>query len=413
MALRNPDFRRLWLAHGVSQVGDSLTALALLLTINRLTGSTTMIATLSVVLSVPQLGLGLFAGVMVDRWDRRWTMLVSDLARALLVLGFLLVRSRQDLWLLYVLGFVQAAVGVFFNPARSALTPRTVEPESLLAANSLLQTTQLVGGLVGTALAGILFSAAKSGWPAFALDSVTFLFSAGCVAGIRPLGSSDRDPGAVASGILLELRQGLVLILRTRALLAILMAFAIACLGTGAVGVLFVPFLVNTLHVPASALGLAKAAQLAGLLLGGAWTARCALGAGSRVPLIGGGLAGIGLATALLGTAPNLGFVLVWLLLLGLCATPMQAATNALLQDRTPAPLRGRVEAAVDTLLTAVMMASMALAGILADRIGARVILAGAGLLCVAGGAVGWALLASGGSAAGNRKGLDYPGGPE
>jgi len=388
-ALRSPDFRLLWLAHGISQVGDSLTALALLLTVNALTGSTSMIATLTVVLSLPQLGLGLFAGVLVDRWDRRRTMLLSDLARGVLVLGFVLVRSRHDIWLLYVLGLMQATVAVFFNPARSALTPRTVEPDSLLAANSLLQTTQLVSGLVGTGLAGILFSVAKSGWPAFVMDSATFFFSAACVLGIRARGAPDRHPSAAASGILLELRQGFDLVLRTRALLAILMAFAVACLGTGAVTVLFVPFLVNTLHVPAAALGLAKGAQLAGLLLGGAWAARRAV-ASSSTALIGGGLAGIGVATVLLGTAPNLGFVLAWLLLLGLCATPMQSATNALLQERTPDRLRGRVEAAVDTLLTGVMMLSMACAGIITDRLGIRTVLMGAGFLCLAGGALGW-----------------------
>src|SRR5204863_6362718 len=108
IALRSPDFRRLWIAHGISQAGDSLTALALLLTVNRLTGSTAMIATLTVVLSVPQLGLGLLAGVLVDRWDRRWTMLVSDVLRGTLVLGFLLVRNSNDIWLLYLLGLLQA-----------------------------------------------------------------------------------------------------------------------------------------------------------------------------------------------------------------------------------------------------------------------------------------------------------------
>jgi MFS family permease len=384
----------LWLAHGISQAGDSLTALALLLTVNRLTGSTAMIATLSVVLAAPQLGLGLFAGVLVDRWDRRSTMLVSDLARAVLVLGFLLVREAHDVWLLYVLGLLQSAVAVFFNPARAALTPRTVEPESLLAANSLLQTTQMVSGLAGTGLAGILFSLAGSGWPAFVLDSATFFFSASCVLGIRARGPAEIHPMGAVSGILADLGEGLALVLRTRALLAILMAFGVACLGTGAVSVLFVPFLVNTLHLPAASLGLAKGAQLAGLLLGGAWASRRAM-AGSGIALIGGGLAGIGVATILLGTAPNLGFVLAWLLLLGVCATPMQSATNALLQERTPDALRGRVEAAVDTLLTAVMMISMAWAGILADRAGIRIVLIGAGALCVAGGAVGAVMLGS------------------
>ncbi len=394
-ALGFRDFRLLWLAQGVSEAGDSLTWMALILAINRLTGSASMIGSLSVVLTLPQLGLGLFAGVMADRWDRRVTMIVSDLLRGALVLGFLLVREPRDLWMLYVIGLAEVSVGVFFSPARSALTPSTVDPDSLLAANSLLQTTQLITGLAGTALAGVLFSLTKTGWPAFVLDAASFFFSAACVAGIRAPARPERSTDAAAPGVLRELRQGLALIARTRALLAILMAFGLASLGTGAVSVLFVPFLVNTLRLPPATLGLAKAAQMGGLLLGGAWAARRAV-ARSSTRLIGGGLAGVGVAMVLLGTAPNLAFVMLWLILLGLCATPMQSATNALLLQRTPDALRGRVESAVDTLLTVVMMGSMAWAGILADRVGTRMVLSGSGLLCVAGGLVGWAMLTRG-----------------
>ncbi len=394
-ALGFRDFRLLWLAQGVSEAGDSLTWMALILAINRLTGSASMIGSLSVVLTLPQLGLGLFAGVMADRWDRRVTMIVSDLVRGALVLGFLLVREPRDLWMLYVIGLAEVSVGVFFSPARSALTPSTVDPDSLLAANSLLQTTQLITGLAGTALAGVLFSLTKTGWPAFVLDAASFFFSAACVAGIRAPARPERSTDAAAPGVLRELRQGLALIARTRALLAILMAFGLASLGTGAVSVLFVPFLVNTLRLPPATLGLAKAAQMGGLLLGGAWAARRAV-ARSSTRLIGGGLAGVGVAMVLLGTAPNLAFVMLWLILLGLCATPMQSATNALLLQRTPDALRGRVESAVDTLLTVVMMGSMAWAGILADRVGTRMVLSGSGLLCVAGGLVGWAMLTRG-----------------
>jgi MFS family permease len=391
-ALSRPDFRRLWIAHGISQAGDSLTWLALILTVNRLTGSAAMIATLSVVLTVPQLGLGLFAGVMADRWDRRRTMIVSDLVRGALVLGFLLIRDSGDLWLLYLLGLLQAIVGVFFNPARAALTPSLVEPAALLGANSLLQTTQIVSGLIGTALAGVLVPLAGSGWPAFVLDAASFVASAGCVAGIRAGGTAPSSAGA-ARGMLREMLDGLRLVFGSRILLAILMAFAVASLGTGAVSVLFVPFLVNTLHVPAASVALAKTAQVVGLLLGGAWAARRGLSRSSAV-LVGGGLAGVGLATVLLGAAPNLLFVLACLLLLGLFATPMQSATNALLQRRTPNEMLGRVESAVDTLLLAVMIVSMGWSGVLADRVGIREVFFGAGLLCAAGGALGWVMLA-------------------
>lgn len=399
-ALRSRNFRLLWIAQGASLTGDSLTWLALILTINRLTGSTTMIATLSVVLALPQLVLGLFAGVMADRWDRRRTMIASDLLRAAIVLGFLLVRNPGDLWLLYLLGLLHVTVSVFFSPARAALTPALVAPDALLGANSLLQTTQVVSGLAGTALAGVLVPLAKSGWPAFVLDAASFLVSAACVAGMSASAgvpnagpATDVKAEPARRGVLRELRDGLYLVFRTGALLAVLLAFGIASLGTGAVGVLFVPFLVNTLHLPAASVAAAKGAQVVGLLLGGAWAARAGA-ARSSAALVGGGLAGIGLATVLLGASPGLAAVLASLLLLGLCATPMQSATNALLQRRTPNEMLGRVEATVDTLLVAVMMGSMAWAGVLADRVGIRAVLYGAGVLCVAGGAAGWAMLA-------------------
>ncbi|HTM01810.1 MAG TPA: MFS transporter [Candidatus Omnitrophota bacterium] len=397
-ALRSRDFRLLWIAQGISQTGDSLTWLALILTINRLTGSTTMIATLSVVLALPQLVLGLLAGVMADRWNRRRTMIGSDLLRAGIVLGFLFVRGPEDLWLLYLLGLLHVVVSVFFSPARAALTPALVAPDGLLSANSLLQTTQIVSGLAGTALAGVLVPLAKSGWPAFALDALSFAASAACVAGmsasagIPDAGSLPLKSGS-RRGVTRDLRDGLSLVFGTRALRAIMMAFGVASLGTGAVGVLFVPFLVNTLHLPAASVALAKGAQIAGLLIGGAWVARSGM-ARSSAALVGGGLAGIGLATVLLGASPSLAAVLGSLFLLGLCATPMQSATNALLQRRTPNAMLGRVEATVDTLLLAIMMGSMAWAGVLADRVGIRAVLYGAGVLCLAGGAAGWALLA-------------------
>ena len=126
-----PDFRRLWLGQAISQIGDGLTSLALLIMINRLSGSTTALATMMIVIAVPQLVFGLISGVFVDRWDRKKIMIVSDLLRGALVLGFVLVRRPEDFWIFYVLGFLQAAVGTLFDPAKSAAIPNIVAPEML------------------------------------------------------------------------------------------------------------------------------------------------------------------------------------------------------------------------------------------------------------------------------------------
>src|SRR5512133_2265705 len=176
--LANRDFRQLWIGLAISQIGDGLTSLALLIVINKLTGSTAALAVMMIVIAVPQLVFGLISGVFVDRWDRKRIMVISDVLRGLLVLGFLLVRRPEDIWVFYVLGFLQAVVGTFFSPARTAMIPTLVERDALLAANALSQTTQVITSVIGSALAGVLVGLAGSAWPAFILDGLSFFISA-------------------------------------------------------------------------------------------------------------------------------------------------------------------------------------------------------------------------------------------
>jgi MFS family permease len=109
--LRDRQFRLLWSGQAVSSFGDGLTSIALLVTSQRLTGSTAAVAATAIAIALPQLAIGLFAGVIVDRWSRRRVMIVADLLRAVLVLGFLVVTSADLLWLLYMLAFAQSAIG--------------------------------------------------------------------------------------------------------------------------------------------------------------------------------------------------------------------------------------------------------------------------------------------------------------
>src|SRR3954451_9697808 len=111
---------------------------------------------MAIALPTPPLTIGLVAGTYVDRIDRRRIMLASDLVRAGIVVGFVLIGDAGSLWLLYVLAFAQSAVGAFFAPARGAILPRIVPRAGLLAANSLAQATRVVSGVVGAALAGLI-----------------------------------------------------------------------------------------------------------------------------------------------------------------------------------------------------------------------------------------------------------------
>src|SRR6187551_3841887 len=101
--LRLPDFRRLWAAQGISDVGDGLTMLTLMLLVNQLTGSTLALAAVAIALAIPPLTIGLVAGTYADRWDRRRIMLVSDSLRAVVVLGFVFIDSAAMLPALLIL----------------------------------------------------------------------------------------------------------------------------------------------------------------------------------------------------------------------------------------------------------------------------------------------------------------------
>ncbi|MGB8645362.1 MAG: MFS transporter [Anaerolineae bacterium] len=376
LALRG--FRTLWIGQAISQVGDGLTNLAILIVVNQLTGSTAALAGVTIALALPQLVFGLFAGVFVDRWDRRRTMIVSDVLRGLIVLGLIAVRAPSEVWLLYVLAFAQASVGAFFNPAKSALIPRLVQRDALLAANSLSQTTQVVTGVIGTVLAGILIAALGGAWIAFSLDALSFFLSALFIYTIRVEPQAEAAGARRRGSILGELGEGLHTIASDRIMLGALVTFAVTMLGMGAVNVLFVPFLLNDLRADTAMLGVVEAAQVVGMVVGSGLVAMIA--ARLRVNwLIAGGVMGIGLMIAGAGFVGNMPTILVLLFVVGLFLTPVHAANATLMQQRVPDEKRGRVGSAMNTVIVLASVISMAASGVLGDRLGIRKVFWGAG----------------------------------
>jgi MFS transporter, DHA3 family, macrolide efflux protein len=398
--LKLRDFRMLWLAQIVSDFGDSLTTLALLILVNQLTGSTAALATMAVVLAIPQVTFGLIAGVYVDRLDRKRIMIVSDLLRGMLVLGFTVVGSRDQLWLLYLIGFVQATIGTFFTPARGALTPHLVPPSGLLAANSLAQTSRIMFGLLGTAAAGVLIGALEVFWPVFTLDALTFFISALLVSRIIAASrSSALDSLGDARSILHQLGAGLKLIFHTRVLLGILVVAGVMMLGLGAVNILFVPLMINELQVPATWFGALEFAQTAGMVLSGGLVALLAARFKPTWIVCVGAMA-LGVAIGLIALAANIWHVLPMLFVIGAIVTPLQASIATLSQISVADEVLGRVGASLNALITTASLISMALAGVLGDLIGVRNVFVVAGGISVCAGLAAAAVFRSGSSAA-------------
>lgn len=367
--LRIRDFRYVWSAQALSDFGDNLTALTLLILVQRLTGSTVAIAGLMVAIALPTLLFGTLAGVYVDRIDRRRAMLISDLLRAVVVLGFVFVANEEMLPLIYLIAFLQAGIGTVFNPARAALLPRVVGSERLLAANSVSQTSRIVFNLLGTGAAGILAAAGESLAPAFVVDSLTFFLSFALISRVRT-GGMPEEPRP-DSRVWTEMKAGFAVMVESRPLRAVLISLSVTMLGLGAVNVLFVPFLLDELVVSEAFLGAIEASQVAGLVISGTLVAL--LAPKLRAPaLVSVGLVGVGVFVAAVSGATAVWHVMVLLFFVGLSVGPVQAGANTLSQTLIADSMRGRVGGALSTLISAANVASMGLAGLMAAALGTR-----------------------------------------
>ena len=381
--LRIRDFRLLFVGQAGSNWGDALTNITLLILTQRLTGSVAAVAGTAIAVALPQLLLGMLAGVYVDRWDRKRVMVISDVARAVLVLGFVFITSAAQIWLMYAIAFIQAAVGAFFNPAKGALIPALIGRERLLAANSAMETTRIIVGLAGTAAAGLWAGLVGDLWPIFLVDAITFLGSAWLVQLIATESAGHRS--SATGGVWREMVIGIRAATTSRILVGVMVGAGVVMFGLGAVNVLLVPFVIEDLAVSETWFGALEGAQVSSMVMAGALvTVLAARFRPSRVITVT--LLGVGVIVASISLVENVWQFLLVLFAVGWMVTPLQASVSTLVQSETPDALRGRVGSALGTVIGTANVSSMALAGVSAVWLGVRgvFLLAGA-IACLAG----------------------------
>ena len=180
----NRNFRRLWLAQIVSEIGDWFYTLAIYSLLLELTGRAGSVALALVLQVLPQTFAGPMAGVVNDRVSRKKVMIAADVARMVIVLAMLLVRSRSTVWLVYPLLLCETVMAAFFEPARSSVIPNITRREDVILANTLSSTTWSMNLVLGATLGGVV--AALLGRNAvFVLNAVSFLVSALLIRGMR------------------------------------------------------------------------------------------------------------------------------------------------------------------------------------------------------------------------------------
>ena len=418
---RNRTFVALWIGQTISFIGDYFYWLAIPIMVERLTGSALLVGLSVISSALPMLVLGPVAGVFVDRWDRKRTMVLCDILRAVLVLACLTVRSPEQVWIYFVIGFLMSCVSRFFFPAQNAVLPLVVkDKDDLLAANGLMQIVQTAGFLIGPAMAGFTIGL----WGeqvAFLVDSATYLVSAAAISTMRvPRTTEGRSAqGARVSAVWSELREGVTYLFGNRTMLGILLCLSVVQLGVGAIHVIWVPFLQRTFGLGAEGLGAVDTAQGVGMAIGGLalgfMTARF-----RKRELAGWSIAFIGVMIALIGMSPPFSLanlipglqveaateitigqrllqmplmLLAYSLLFGIALVPAQSALMTMMQLSVPDLKRGRVGSALNAMTTAAGLLSMAAAAAAGEVVELSRIYIVAGMITTSAGLIGLIVL--------------------
>jgi Na+/melibiose symporter-like transporter len=384
---RNRAFRQLWLGQVVSQMGDWFDTIALYTIILNLTGSGRDVGLLLVARFLPSFLFGPLSGVVADRFSRQRIMIVTDMLRALVVLGFLFVRRADQLWIVYVLTVFQLGLSTFFEPAKTAAIPSIVEDRELVAANAISSVTWSVMLTLGAAIGGLI-----TGWfgtdAAFVLDAASYLLSAALIASIRVQKRRKRERQKLSIGRALGITEtidGIRYVKDRPRVLALLLVKPAWGLGGGILTLLAV-FGERIFPVGKSAatgIGVLFAARGIGTAVGPIVARRMAGEIDRRMQ------AWIGIAFLIggvfyiaFGSATGFVFALIVLGVAHCGGSILWVFSTVLLQRSVDDSFRGRVFAAELALLTLTMAASNYTTGELLDRfqISPRVVTIGIGI---------------------------------
>lgn len=387
ITLRQRNFALLWLGGLISQTGDWLLQIGLPVYVYLLTGSTLATGIMLIVSFVPNILLGSVAGVFVDRWDRRRTLLVANILLAAGLLPLLLVHDKSSLWIMYPTLFFEAAVDQFVQPALNALIPHLVSEDQLVTANSLNSVSLSVSRLAGAALGGILLGLLGLHITVI-LDLISFLFVAAMLWLIKVPAKvqteTESAPGesvpTPSPTILVawkklgrEWLEGVQLISQQPALIVLFIIWMVTRFGEGVFGVLLVVFVKQVLNSGAIVYGSLLAVQAIGGLLGGLLIAQF----GERFTptrLVWMSLCLFGLLDLLIIDLPLFipGVWLVGLLfiLVGIPGTGAIVGQQTLFQNIVEDRFRGRIFGALLALASLMTLIGMIVAGVFGDRVG-------------------------------------------
>jgi len=391
--LKNRNFFLLWLGQIISQLGDRLGQMALIAFVYlRAPGSPLQIAKILSFTIIPVFLIGPLAGVYVDRWDRRRTMYICDLLRSLLMLTIpLFLFYAKSLAPIYLIIFIVFSIGRFFVPAKLSIIPDLVQKKDLLIANSLVNTTGMIAAILGFGISGVLVEwlGAKSG---FYLDSLGFLVSGTLIfliskkffaaVDLREVGKEIVE--VISKSVFQEIKEGIFYFIRKKDIRFTASIIFALWSALGAVYVVIIVFVQQTLHSATKDLGLLVMFLGIGLFLGSLFYGKF----GQRVShykiifssLV---LSGIMLVIFALGIYryPNFMLAALLSLCLGLIIAPIMIASNTIIHNVSDNVMMGKIFSSLEIVMHLGFLLFMFISSILAERFSHLLILVVVGCL--------------------------------
>lgn len=373
--LRIVVMRRVWYAQLVSLFGDFLALFAVIAVVSfRLHASANQITGVQIAYMLPIVFMGPMAGVFVDRWPLKPTLVSSDLSRA--VLATLLIFTTS-IWQVYFVLAALSCVSAFFGPAQTVTIRSHVPTEGLIAANALMQIAFMGSRIVGPATAGAVVATFGPN-TCYALDVLSFLISASLIGSVvirRPasLKAPGGSSGSRIHAIWIDMKAGMSFIVHHSAILFVVLAMAAGLFTIGCFGPLIAIYVRDSLHASARLFGIVSGMVGVGLLVG-TQLVRVFARQFDDDTLVLSGLAGIGAGVFLLGAVAHIAATLLATFVIGFAFAAIMVPAQTLIQRETPHEMLGRVGSTNASIVFLGQILGLVLSGILAEAIGVRLV---------------------------------------
>ncbi len=376
--------RRLWYAQIISVFGDFLALFAVISILTfKLNATAQQITGVQISYMLPIAILGIMAGVFVDRWPLKPTMVSSDSIRAILCL--LLIFATR-VWHFYAILAAISVVSSFFSPAQGVAIRSAVPLHGLRSANALMQQVMFGMRIIGPSVAAFMVASfgAKS---CYIMDSASFIGSALLIASVPFIKKSatapkapepHHDASAIAK-IFHDMKQGFNFIFHHAALLFVILAMAAGMFVLGCFGPLIAVYVRDSLHASTKSFGVVSAMIGLGMLVGINGLNTFGKKLGDKL-LVYSGLGGIAGGLLILTLLPHVWSTIIGNLIVGFSVAGIIVPSQTLFQQATPPELMGRVGSTFMSIIFAAQISGLVLSGILTQHIGVRQVFA----LCAA-----------------------------